>query len=118
MYLNCLVQIAAIDCSNFLFQYPQYVSMTPQEGIVAFSGLKFYCCCLSLYMHCNCVKHSVHYLKNTLSLGNTKCHQVTNSLIDYLQHPDHHLQLSSIYALRYATSDIIDLSVIIKDLSP
>ena len=30
---------------------------------------------------------------------------MTSSLTDYLQHPDHHVQLSSIYALRYATSD-------------
>ena len=44
----------------------------------------------------------IHHI---LSLGNTKSNQVTNSLTDYLQHPDHHVQLSSIYALRYATSD-------------
>ena len=44
----------------------------------------------------------IHHI---FSLGNTKSNQVIISLTDYLQHPDHHVQLSSIYALRYATSD-------------
>ena len=49
--------------------------------------------------------NSSSLIHHILSLGNTESHQVTNSLTDYLQHPDHHVQLSSIYALRYATSD-------------
>ena len=49
--------------------------------------------------------NSSSLIHHILSLGNTESHQVTSSLTDYLQHPDHHVQLSSIYALRYATSD-------------
>ena len=44
----------------------------------------------------------IHHI---LSLGNTESHQAASSIVGYLQHPDHHVQLSSIYALRYATSD-------------
>ena len=44
----------------------------------------------------------IHHI---FSLGNTKSNQVIISLTDHLQHPDHHVQLSSIYALRYVTSD-------------
>ena len=49
--------------------------------------------------------NSSSLIHHILSLGNTESQQVTSSLTDYLQHPDHHVQLSSIYALRYATSD-------------
>ena len=49
--------------------------------------------------------NSSSLIHHILSLGNTESHQVTSSLTDYLQHPYHHVQLSSIYALRYATSD-------------
>ena len=49
--------------------------------------------------------NSSSLIHHILSLGNTESHQVTSSLTDYVQHPDHHVQLSSIYALRYATSD-------------
>ena len=44
-------------------------------------------------------------IHHVLSLGNTESNQAASSIVDYLQHPDHHVQLSSIYALRYATSD-------------
>ena len=56
----------------------------------------------------------IHHI---LSLGNTESHQVTSSLTDYLQHPDHHVQLSSIYALRYATSDSLVQKALITLLS-
>ena len=49
--------------------------------------------------------NSSSLIHHILSLGNTESHQVTSSLTYYLQHPDHHVQLSSIYALRFATSD-------------
>ena len=44
----------------------------------------------------------VHHI---LSLGNTESHHTAGSLVNYLTHPDHHVQLSSIHALRYATAD-------------
>ena len=44
----------------------------------------------------------VHHI---LSLRNTESKQITGSLVDYLTHPDQHVQLCSIHALRYATGD-------------
>ena len=49
--------------------------------------------------------NSSSLIHHILSLGNTESHQAASSIVGYLQHPDHHVQLSSIYALRYATSD-------------
>ena len=49
--------------------------------------------------------NSSSLIHHVLSLGNTESHQAASSIVGYLQHPDHHVQLSSIYALRYATSD-------------
>ena len=49
--------------------------------------------------------NSSSLIHHVLSLGNTESHQAASSIVSYLQHPDHHVQLSSIYALRYATSD-------------
>ena len=51
--------------------------------------------------------NSSSLIHHILSLGNTESQQVTSSLTDYLQHPDHHVQLSSIYALRYAINDSV-----------
>ena len=44
----------------------------------------------------------IHHI---LSLGNTESHQATSYVTDYLQHSDHQVQLSAIYALRYFTND-------------
>ena len=44
-------------------------------------------------------------MHHILSLGNTESQLTTDSLIDYLSHPDETVQLSSVYALRYATGD-------------
>ena len=49
--------------------------------------------------------NSSSLIHHVLSLGNTESHQAASSIVGYLQYPDHHVQLSSIYALRYATSD-------------
>ena len=49
--------------------------------------------------------NSSSLIHHILSLGNTESHQAASSIVGYLQHPDHHVQLSSIHALRYATSD-------------
>ena len=51
--------------------------------------------------------NSSSLIHHVLSLGNTESHQAASSIVGYLQHPDHHVQLSSIYALRYATSDSV-----------
>ena len=61
--------------------------------------------------------NSSSLIHHILSLGNTESHQVTSSLTDYLQHPDHHVQLSSIYALRYATNDSLVQKALITLLS-
>ena len=44
--------------------------------------------------------NSSSLIHHVLSLGNTESHQAASSIVGYLQHPDHHVQLSSIYALR------------------
>ena len=44
-------------------------------------------------------------LHHIFSLGNTESQLSSDSLINYLRHPDEHVQLSSIHALRYATGD-------------
>ena len=49
--------------------------------------------------------NSSSLIHHVLSLGNTESHQAASSIVGYLQQPDHHVQLSSIHALRYATSD-------------
>ena len=56
----------------------------------------------------------VHYI---LSLGNTESHEVATSLTGYLHHPDPHVQLSSIHALRYATDDGLVQKALITLLS-
>ena len=52
-----------------------------------------------------------------LSLGNTESPHVTSSILDYLQHPELHVQLSSIHALRYATNDTAVQKALIALLS-
>ena len=52
----------------------------------------------------------IHHI---LALGNTESHHTTTHLMDYLTHPDQQVQLSSIYALRYATAN----SAVLKALS-
>ena len=44
-------------------------------------------------------------LHHIFSLGNTESQLSSDLLINYLRHPDEHVQLSSIHALRYATGD-------------
>ena len=44
----------------------------------------------------------IHHI---FSLGNTESQLTTDSIVDYLHHPDEHVQMSSIHALRYATGD-------------
>ena len=61
--------------------------------------------------------NSSSLIHHILSLGNTESHQVINFLTDYLQHPDHHVQLSSINALRYATGDSLVQKALITFLS-
>ena len=46
----------------------------------------------------------IHHI---LSLGNTESHVTASSLVDYLSHPDQHVQLSSLHALRYVTGNAI-----------
>lgn len=61
--------------------------------------------------------NSSSLIHHILSLGNTESHQVASVLTDYLEHPDHHVQLSSIYALRYATGDSLVQKALITLLS-
>ena len=56
----------------------------------------------------------VHHI---LSLGNTESTEVATPLTDYLQHPDPHVQLSTIHALRYATDDSLVQKALITLLS-
>ena len=56
----------------------------------------------------------VHHI---LSLGNTESTEVATPLTDYLQHPDPHVQLSTIHALRYATDDSLVQKAMITLLS-
>ena len=61
--------------------------------------------------------NSSSLIHHVLSLGNTESHQAAGSIVAYLQHPNHHVQLSSIHALRYATSDSLVLRALTKLLN-
>ena len=49
--------------------------------------------------------NSTSLVHHIFALGNTESQMSTDSLVNYLHHPETHVQLSSIHALRYSTSD-------------
>ena len=49
--------------------------------------------------------NSTSLVHHIFALGNTESQMSADSLVNYLHHPETHVQLSSIHALRYSTSD-------------